>query len=85
MDTTQIVLIISISLITITITVIGYYVVLLLKELKITLSKTNQILDDTHSITASVVRPVTSFSEFVMGFRNGFKIFNKFFPNNKGE
>ena len=85
MDITQIILAISVSLITVTLVIIGYYVAQLLRELKNTLIKTNLILDDTRSITASVAKPVSTFSEFVMGFKNGFKVFNKFFPKEKGD
>ena len=79
MEITQIIIIISLIAITTIIVVSGIWLVKLFKELNTTLKKTNDILDDTHLITSSVAKPVSSISEFVMGFKNGFSFFNKFF------
>jgi len=79
MDTTQIVIIISLILITGIIVASGVWLIKIFKELKITLVKTNKILDDAQSITSSVAKPVSSISEFVMGFKNGFHLFNNLF------
>jgi hypothetical protein len=79
MDITQIIIIASLISITIVIIVSGVWLIKLFKELKITLNKTNNILDDAHLITSSVAKPVSSISEFVMGFKNGFSFFNKLF------
>lgn len=83
MDPTQIVLLVSITLITATLVYIGYWIVNLLKELRTTITKTNSILDDTQVITSSISGPVASVSEFVMGFKNGMAVFNTFFPKDK--
>jgi hypothetical protein len=79
MDITQIVIIASLILITGVVVVSGIWLILIFKELRITITKTNQILDDTQNITSSIARPVSSFSEFIMGFKNGFSLFNKLF------
>jgi len=79
MDITQIIIIVSLISITTVIIVSGIWLIKLFKELKITLNKTNNILDDAHLITSSVAKPVSSISEFVMGFKNGFSFFNKLF------
>lgn len=79
MDATQIVIIISIVIITIVIGFAGTYLVLLLKELKSTVVRANRILVDAQMITESVARPVSSISEFVMGFKGGLAFFNKLF------
>jgi hypothetical protein len=79
MDITQIIIVASLISITIVIIISGIWLIKLFKELKITLNKTNDILDDAHLITASVAKPVSSISEFVMGFKNGFSFFNKLF------
>lgn len=80
MDLTQIVIAVSLTAITVIIVICGVWVVKLLKEVKVTVEKTNSILDDTKLITSSVAQPVSSFSEFVMGFKNGMTLFNNFFP-----
>ncbi len=79
MDITQIVIISSLILITGTIIASGVWLIKIFKELKTTLVKTNKILDDTQSITSSVAKPISSISEFVMGFKNGFSFFNNLF------
>ena len=85
MELTQIVIIVSLILITGIIFASGIWLIKIFKELKTTITKTNQILDDAHTITTSVAKPVSSISEFVMGFKNGFSFFNKFFDKNKKE
>lgn len=79
MDITQIVIVVSLLVITGAISFCTYYFISLIKEIQAATSKVTQILDDTHQITGSIARPVSSFSEFLMGFQNGFKIFNNFF------
>lgn len=85
MELTQIVIIVSLILITGIVFASGIWLIKIFKELKTTITKTNQILDDAHTITTSVAKPVSSISEFVMGFKNGFSFFNKFFDKNKKE
>ncbi len=85
MEITQIVIIVSLILITGIVFASGIWLIKIFKELKTTITKTNQILDDAHTITTSVAKPVSSISEFVMGFKNGFSFFNKFFDKNKKE
>lgn len=85
MDITQIVIIVSLIAITITIIVGGIYFIKLLKDLSVTLKKTNLILDDTHSITDSVAKPISSASEFLMGLKNGFSFFNNLTKDKKEE
>lgn len=79
MELTQIIISISLSAITIIIVISGIYFIGLLKELKNTITVTNSILDDAKSITTSVSRPISSISEFIMGFKNSFSFMNKIF------
>ena len=79
MDITQIIIIVSLSAVAAVIVACGVWLIKLLKELKITVTKTNSILDDTKLITSSVAAPVSSVSEFVMGFKNGISVFNSLF------
>ncbi len=83
MDLTQIVIIVSLLSVSIILVICGIHLIQIFKELKIAISKTSTILDDTHQITKSVAGPITSASEFVMGFKNGFTIFNQFFKEKK--
>lgn len=83
MDITQVVIIVSLILVTAIIIVCGVGLYAILRELRITIQKTNTILDDTKLITGSVAQPISSFSEFVMGFKSGMKIFNNVFNKDK--
>ncbi len=79
MDITQIITVISLVCITSIVVASGIWLVLVLKQLRNTLTKTNQILEDTRLITSSVAKPISSFSEFLMGFKNGFGFFHNLF------
>lgn len=78
MDINQIVIIISLLSISTVVVIVGIYLIKLIKELRVTVTETNKII-------SSVSQPVSSFSEFLMGFRNGFSIFNSFFNKDKKE
>lgn len=78
MDITQIVVIISLLSISVVIVAVGIYLIKLIKDLRITVDQTNQII-------TSVSGPVSSISEFLMGFKNGISIFNSFFSKDKKE
>jgi len=78
MDITQIVIVITLLSISAIIVAVGIYFIKLIQDLRITVSETNQIL-------GAVSRPVNSFSEFLMGFKNGFSLFNSFFKKDKKE
>jgi len=83
MDTTQLVITISIISVSAIIVASGIWLILILKELRHTIKKTNTIIDDAKSITTSIAQPVSSISEFLMGFKNGLHLFNKLFPSDK--
>ncbi len=83
MEPTQLVIVISLTAVTLIVVIIGIWLVMLLSELKNTLTRVNLILDDTHQITNSVAKPVSSFSEFLMGFKNGLSIFNSLVNRDK--
>ncbi|MGI5841023.1 MAG: hypothetical protein ACOX6N_02340 [Patescibacteria group bacterium] len=79
MDSTQIIILLSIVSISIVVIVGGVWFIMILRELKTTIFKANSILDDTKLITSSVAQPVSSVSEFIMGFKNGLNLFNTLF------
>jgi len=83
MDITQIVIIVSLVAITAIIIISGIFFIRLLKDLAVTLKKTNTILDDAHVITDSVAKPISSFSEVLMGLKNGFSFFSNLNKNKK--
>lgn len=85
MDITQIIIIISLTAVTTIIVFCGIWLITILKELKNTLSKTNEILDDAKSITSCVVKPVCTISDFIQGFKSGFDLLSSFFKKKDGK
>lgn len=85
MDPIQILIGISLLAIATAIVICTIYLISLIKELKTAVISATAILDDAHKITDSVAKPVTSFSEFLMGFKNGFQLFNSFFDKKNKE
>lgn len=55
-----------------------YQLYQVLKDLRITIQKTNKILDDTSEMTESVKTPVTTVSNLSMNLLSG-KVFEKIF------
>jgi len=85
MDIIQIVIIVSLLAITTIIVICGIYFIRLLKDLNVTLKKTNLILDDAHLITDSVAKPVSSLSDFLMGLKNGVSFFSNLTRDKKND
>ena len=69
-DTVQAVVLFVIVLLAILFTVLGVQVFFILKDLRVTLQKTNLILDDVEKITEGIAQPVSSFSNFLQGARS---------------
>lgn len=78
MDIVQIVIIVSLLSVSAIIVISGINLIGLIKELKIVTTKANKIID-------SVARPVSSISDFLIGFKNGLKVFNTFFKDKKDD
>lgn len=69
----QVILIFILALLTINIIIVGVYVIIVLKELRVTIKKSNEVLDNIHSVTNTVVNPITSLVGIVSGVVEGFK------------
>lgn len=68
-DFTQFLLGIVITSLTVMLLVIGFQVYKILKELKVTMTKMNKILDDTGMMTESVAKPMAAVSGFLLGLK----------------
>lgn len=64
-DTVQAVLLFVIVLLSILFVVLGVQVFFLLKDLRMTLRRTNKILDDVEMITQGIAEPVSNLSGFL--------------------
>jgi hypothetical protein len=66
-DTTQILLIAVVTVLTAILAIIGVQVFFILKEIKRTIEKMNKMLDDMGLISESVARPIASLSNSFTG------------------
>ena len=66
-DTTQLLLIAVVTVLTVLLTIIGVQVFFILKEIKRTIEKMNKMLDDAGLISESIARPIASLSSSITG------------------
>lgn len=85
MDITQVIIAISLSIITIAIVACFIFLIKFIQDLRKLLNQVSPIIDDANLISSSIARPVSSASEFLMGFKNGFKLFNSFSKSKKDD
>lgn len=69
----QIVLIFILALLTLNLMVVGFYVILVLKEFRETVKKSNAVLDNVHKVSDAVSNPITSLAGLVTGITEGVK------------
>lgn len=67
-DTTQVLLIIVVTTLTILLTIIGVQVFFILREFKKSIEKMNKMLDDAGMISESIAKPIASLSGGITGF-----------------
>ncbi|MBP6881944.1 MAG: hypothetical protein KBC15_00125 [Candidatus Levybacteria bacterium] len=68
-DFIQIILLSVIVIVTVVLVIIGAQVYLFIKEARQSLLKANKIIEDAHSITESVSRPLSSLASLSMGVK----------------
>ncbi len=78
MDLAQITLFIVIIVLAILLLALGVQVFFILKEFRKTVSKANQVLDNTNVITESVSNPISSLSGIAAGIKTGASFINIF-------
>lgn len=79
MDPTQILLIVVVVTLTILVIFLGVQVYNILGEVRLSLKKTNKMLDDMGMITESVAKPISQASGFVTGLKSGMKLITSMF------
>lgn len=85
MDITQIIIAASLSIITVAIVTCFIFLIKFIQDLRFVLKQVTPIIDDANLISSSIARPVSSASDFLMGFKNGFKLFNSFNKSKKDD
>lgn len=76
LDPTQTLLVAVITTLTVLLTIIGVQVVQILKEIKKTLEKANNLLDESGKIVTAISQPLEGASDFVRGLKKGANILN---------
>ena len=77
-DPTQILLIIVVVALTTLVIFLGVQVYRILGEIRLSVKKTNKMLDDVGLITESIAKPISQASGFVSGLKSGMKILSSF-------
>ncbi|HUV72586.1 MAG TPA: hypothetical protein VMW25_06285 [Clostridia bacterium] len=77
----QILLFLVIAILTTLLTLAGIQVIHILKELRLTMKKINQMMDDFNLISRSVAKPIAGVSGFVTGLKSGSDVINLFLKN----
>ncbi|MFZ5365719.1 MAG: hypothetical protein ACOZBZ_00315 [Patescibacteria group bacterium] len=85
MDTTQILLIITVLVLTTILSIVGVEVFLILKEFRQSVRKMNKILDDTGIISESIAKPISGISDLATGLRSLAEFIKTFLKEGGGE
>lgn len=70
MDAAQIILIVAISILTAILSLVGFEVFLIFRELRKTVRKVNRIAEDASTVSGAISRQITNLSELVLSVRN---------------
>lgn len=84
METTQVLLIIVVTILSIILAAIGIQLFLILKELQKSVEKINKMLDDGTFVSGTVVQGVSGVSGILAGVKTGLSFLN-FFKKDKEE
>lgn len=74
LDLAEILPIIVITILTVLLTIVGFHLILVLKDLRHTLQRVNHILDQSESILHKFSHPTQSLGSLVGGIREGLKM-----------
>lgn len=78
MDTTQLLLTVVVTVLTILLSIIGVQVVFILAELRKTIEKMNKIIDDAGQVSGGISRSVTGMTGMFEGIKTGLNLVNLF-------
>ena len=84
---TQTLLVIVIALLAVNLIFVGFYIVLILKEVRTSITKMNTFLDTVNEVSDAVADPIVGASGAVSAFTQGMKTFGiikKLLEKNKG-
>lgn len=85
MEITQILLVLTVLVLTTILSIVGVEVFLILKEFRETVRKMNKILDDAGIISESIAKPVSGLSDLASGLRSLAEFIKSFIGEKKTE
>lgn len=83
MEITQILLVVTVLVLTTILSIVGFEVFLILKEFRQSVRKINKILDDAGLISESVAKPISGLSDLATGLRALAEFVKKFLEEKK--
>ncbi|PIU34958.1 hypothetical protein COT03_01700 [Candidatus Shapirobacteria bacterium CG07_land_8_20_14_0_80_39_18] len=81
----QILLLVVVTTLTTVLTIAGIEVIHILRELRISVKTFNKVLEDSHTISSSVAKPIAGMSGFIMGIKSGADVIGTLLSKGKGE
>ncbi len=85
MEVTQILLVVTVLVLTTILSIVGFEVFLILKEFRQSVRKINKILDDAGLISESVAKPISGLSDLASGLRSLAEFIKAFVGEKKTE
>lgn len=85
MEVTQILLVVTVLVLTTILSIVGFEVFLILKEFRESVRKMNKILDDAGIISESVAKPIAGLSDLASGLRSLAEFIKAFVGEKKTE
>ncbi len=77
-DTAQIIIVSVITVLTLVLTIVGIQIILVLQELKRSMSKVNRIIEDTQAVTSKIASSTTSVTGMVVGLKTALSLLGTF-------
>ncbi len=78
MEVAQIIFLASAVILTSILTIVGVYLILTLRELRITLQKINVVVDGAEQKFAALIQPLQNLGGIAAGVRTGIQVFETF-------
>jgi hypothetical protein len=77
-DTAQIIIVAVITILTIILAIVGIQVVFILQEIKRSLTKVNNIVDDVEGVTSKIAESTSSVSGMMVGLKTALSLLGSF-------
>jgi len=83
MEMTQVILVVSVGVLTVVLALVGFQIFQILREFKRSVEKINKILEDMGKVSENMTKPTSSFSGVFFGLKTGLKVLKLFMERKK--